>query len=159
MKINFKKSLFVDTVYSECFRKKTHILDTAVWLLKTHYRTIPGSCQTWRGTLRGLSQMITANIWRTGRRRTLSDGWWTTRGVGQCFLFMIKKCLCLNLSESSGKKIQYSYMVISESDCSFSTAEKRLADRTFTSDVSSYLTDQAIKDFVARLKAGQARRE
>lgn len=43
--------------------------------------------------------------------------------------------------------------------CSFSTAEKRHADGTFTSDVSSYLKDQAIKDFVARLKAGQVRRE
>ncbi|KAJ0062312.1 hypothetical protein NL108_007519, partial [Boleophthalmus pectinirostris] len=37
-------------------------------------------------------------------------------------------------------------------------AEKRHADGTFTSDVSSYLKDQAIKDFVARLKSGQIRR-
>lgn len=50
-------------------------------------------------------------------------------------------------------------MVLSEYDCSFSTAEKRHADGTFTSDVSSYLKDQAIKEFVARLKAGQVRRE
>lgn len=38
-------------------------------------------------------------------------------------------------------------------------AEKRHADGTFTSDVSSYLKDQAIKEFVDRLKFGQVRRE
>uniref|UniRef100_A0A3Q0T118 Glucagon n=1 Tax=Amphilophus citrinellus TaxID=61819 RepID=A0A3Q0T118_AMPCI len=43
--------------------------------------------------------------------------------------------------------------------CFFSAAEKRHADGTFTSDVSSYLKDQAIKDFVAKLKSGQVRRE
>lgn len=72
--------------------------------------------------------------------------------VSVSFMFMI-------LKKRWQKKIQYSNMVISESDCSFSTEEKRHADGTFTSDVSSYLKDQAIKDFVARLKAGQVRRE
>lgn len=48
-------------------------------------------------------------------------------------------------------------MVMSECVCSFSTAEKRHADGTFTSDMSSYLKDQAVKDFLASLKAGQAR--
>lgn len=43
--------------------------------------------------------------------------------------------------------------------CIFRVAEKRHADGTFTSDVSSYLKDQAIKDFVDRLKFGQVRRE
>lgn len=42
---------------------------------------------------------------------------------------------------------------------SLRAAEKRHADGTFTSDVSSYLKDQAIKDFVARLKSGKVRRE
>lgn len=48
---------------------------------------------------------------------------------------------------------------MSECDFSFSTAEKQHADGTVTSDVSSYLKDQATRDFLARLKAGQARRE
>lgn len=43
--------------------------------------------------------------------------------------------------------------------CLCRAAEKRHADGTFTSDVSSYLKEQAIKDFVAKLKSGQARRE
>lgn len=106
-------SLFVDALYSASFqwKKKPHIFVAAVWLAVTHYRRIPGSCQTWRGTLRGLSQTTTANIWRTGKRRTLSGGWWTTRGVGQCFLhvhgfflfFFLKTCLCLHFSEKSSK--------------------------------------------------------
>lgn len=38
-------------------------------------------------------------------------------------------------------------------------AEKRHAEGTFTSDVSSYLKDRAIKEFVDRLKFGQVGRE
>ncbi|XP_061640887.1 glucagon-1-like isoform X2 [Phyllopteryx taeniolatus] len=40
-----------------------------------------------------------------------------------------------------------------------SAVEKRHAEGTYTSDVSSYLQDQALKDFVAGLVSGQIRRE
>uniref|UniRef100_A0A668TGZ3 Glucagon / GIP / secretin / VIP family domain-containing protein n=1 Tax=Oreochromis aureus TaxID=47969 RepID=A0A668TGZ3_OREAU len=59
----------------------------------------------------------------------------------------------MNNKRSGSTYIKWSVSVF------FSAAEKRHADGTFTSDVSSFLKDQAIKDFVANLKSGQVRRE
>lgn len=50
---------------------------------KRHYGKRTASCRKWRGIRRELSPTTTANTWRTGRRRTSSDGWWTTRGAGE----------------------------------------------------------------------------
>lgn len=80
----------------------------------------------------------------------------TPWGVGRC-LSKKKKSVFDPLTALMRKKRDHGAQWVWL--CSFSTAEKRHADGTFTSDVSSYLKDQAIKDFVARLKAGQVRRE
>lgn len=43
--------------------------------------------------------------------------------------------------------------------CSYRSLFRRHADGTYTSDVSSYLQDQAAKEFVSWLKTGRGRRE
>lgn len=120
--------------------------------MKTLHRLNPLISQTWRDIRRERSPTTTANTWRQEEHKTLSSGWRTQRGTGECTLLFI-----VLFSKMWPVLKPTVFFIWLSSFCR--SLFRRHADGTYTSDVSSYLQDQAAKEFVSWLKTGRGRRE
>lgn len=122
--------------------------------LKTPFSAKPLRSKTWRDTQREHFPMTTANTWRREEHKTLFSGWKTQKGTGEyrCSL-KTTDLACIFLLYGCDFRDHVTFSSLSLVD------RRRHADGTYTSDVSSYLQDQAAKEFVSWLKTGRGRRD